>query len=64
MTEADFRIPFEDLMNDYDIQVTRGDTEGQIKTLSKMYGLIGERLETYEHEKELYRTKNLQNGAD
>ena len=62
MTEADFRIPFEDLMNDYDILVTRGDSMGQIKTLRKMHKLIDERLKA--HDKELYRTKNLQNGAD
>jgi len=64
MTEADFRIPFEDLMNDYDIQVTRGDSEEQIKTLSKMNKLIAERIKTYEHDKEVYRTKNLENGSD
>ena len=62
MTDADFQLRFEDHMNDYDILVSRGDSMGQIKTLRKMHKLIDERLKA--HDKELYRTKNLQNGAD
>jgi len=62
MTDADFQLRFEDYMNDYDILVSRGDSMGQIKTLRKMHKLIDERLKA--HDKELYRTKNLQNGAD
>lgn len=64
MTEAKFQPLFEDLMNDYDIGVTREDTPVQIRILRKMGKLIDKRLETFDHEKELYRTKNLQNGAD
>lgn len=64
MTEAKFQPLFEDLMNDYDMAVTREETVAQIKALRKMNKLITERIKTYEHDKELYRTKNQQNGAD
>ena len=60
MTDADFQLRFEDYMNDYDILVTQGLPT--IKLERKMYKLLGEHIEA--HEKELYRTKNLQNGAD
>ena len=60
MNESAFQLQFEDLMNDYNIEVVRG--ESVIIVLRKMYRLIGTYIDDYE--KELYRDKCPENGAD
>jgi len=60
MKDTAFQLQFEDLINDYNIETVRG--ESIIIVLRKMYRLIDTYIDDYE--KELYRDKCPENGAD
>ena len=60
MNNADFQLRFEDYMNDYDYRISQDIPV--VPTLRKMKKIIDAYLKA--HDDELYRTKNLQNGAD
>ena len=60
MNESAFQLQFEDLMNDYNIKIMRD--EPLVNILRKMYRLLGTYIDDYE--KELYRDKCPENGAD
>jgi len=58
MNETEFQERFEGLCNDYEYDESKGRLP--ITILRKMYKLIGRYLKDYD----MYKNKNLQNGAD
>ena len=60
MKETEFQETFEGLINDREYAQSKDLPTMPIDR--KIYKLLGKHID--EHDKEMYRTKNLENGAD